>query len=158
MPGSSIPIQQPGGTGLGGLNPLSGTGQSFTSGSQILGTLPQAGGHPPTGGQLPFGGHPHAGGQPQSGAYHQPYGQNVSTTPNPWNIPFPGNPQFSAGHNSQQPLHNNLLMDKCQIQLIILKTHPVILRSHMFLKTPQILCTLVNTNLIQEGPLVTIIP
>jgi hypothetical protein len=155
MPGSSIPIQQPGGTGLGGLNPFSSTGQSFTSGSQILGTLPQAGGHPPTGGQLPFGGHPHAGGQPQSGAYHQPYGQNVSATPNPWNIPFPGNPQFSG--DTILKLHNNLLMDKRQIQLIILKTHPVILRSHMFLKTPQILCTLVNTNLIQEGPLVTII-
>jgi hypothetical protein len=40
MSGSSIPIQQPGGTGLGGLNPLSGTDQSFTSGSQISGTLP----------------------------------------------------------------------------------------------------------------------
>jgi hypothetical protein len=103
MLGSSIPIQQPRGTDLGGLNPLSGTGQSFTSGSQIPGTLPQAGGHPPTRGQLPFGGHPHAGGQPQSGAYHQPYGQNVSATPNPWNIPFPGNPQFSTGHNSQDP-------------------------------------------------------
>jgi hypothetical protein len=32
MSGSSIPIQQPGGTGLGGPNLLSGTGQSFTSG------------------------------------------------------------------------------------------------------------------------------
>jgi hypothetical protein len=62
MPGSSIPIQQPRGTSFGGLNPFNGIGQSFTSGSQILGTLPQAGGHPPTGGQLPFGGHPHAGG------------------------------------------------------------------------------------------------
>jgi hypothetical protein len=62
VPGSSIPIQQPGGTSLGGPNPLGGTGQSFTSGSQILGTLPQAGGHPPTGGQIPFGGHSHAGG------------------------------------------------------------------------------------------------
>jgi hypothetical protein len=103
MPGSSIPIQQPRGTGLGGFNPLSNTDQSFTFGSQIPGTPPQAGGHPPTGGQLPFGGHPHAGGQPQSGAYHQPYGQNVSTTPNPWNIPFPGNPQFSGGHNPQAP-------------------------------------------------------
>jgi hypothetical protein len=126
MPGSSIPIQQPGGTGLGGPNPLGGTGQSFTSGSQIPGTLPQAGGHPPTGGQIPFGGnphggnphagghppiggqipfggHPHAGGQPQVGVYHQPYGQNVSATPNPWNVPFPGNPQFSAGQNSQTP-------------------------------------------------------
>jgi hypothetical protein len=40
MPGSSIPIQQPGGTGLGGLNPLSSTGQSFTSSSKILGTPP----------------------------------------------------------------------------------------------------------------------
>jgi hypothetical protein len=45
MPGSSIPIQQPEGIGLGCLNPLRSTGQSFTSGSQILGTLPQAGGH-----------------------------------------------------------------------------------------------------------------
>jgi hypothetical protein len=103
MPRNSIPIQQPGGISLGGLNLLSGIGQSFTSGSQIPGTLPQDVGNPPTEGQLPFGGHPHAGGQPQSGAYHQPYGQNVSTTPNPWNIPFPGNPQFSGGHNPQAP-------------------------------------------------------
>jgi hypothetical protein len=103
MPGIFIPIQQLGGTGLGSFNPLSSTGQSFTSGFQILRTPPQVGGHPPTGGQLPFGGHPHAGGQPQSGAYHQPYGQNVSTTPNSWNIPFPGNPQFSRGHNPQAP-------------------------------------------------------
>jgi hypothetical protein len=95
MLGGSIPIQQPGGTGLGGPNPLSGTGQSFTSGSQISGTLPQVGGHPPTGGQIPFGG------QPQSRVYHQPYGKNVSATPNPWNVPFPGNPQFSTGQNSQ---------------------------------------------------------
>jgi hypothetical protein len=92
MPGSSIPIQQPEGTGLGSFNPLSSTGQSSTFGSQIIGTLLQDGGHPPTGGQLPFGGNPHAGGKPQSGAYHQPYGQNVSATPNPWNIPFLGNP------------------------------------------------------------------
>jgi hypothetical protein len=62
------------------------------SGSQIPGTLPQAGGNPPIGGQLPFGGHPHAGGQPQSGAYHQPYGQNVSAKPNSWNIPFSSKP------------------------------------------------------------------
>jgi hypothetical protein len=41
--------------------------------------------------------------QPQSIAYHQLYGQNVSATPNPWNTPFPGNPQFSTGHNSQAP-------------------------------------------------------
>jgi hypothetical protein len=74
MPRSSIPIQQPRGTGLGGPNPLGSTDQSFTSGSQILGTLPQVGGHPPTGGQIPFKGHPHAGGQPQSGVYHQPHG------------------------------------------------------------------------------------
>jgi hypothetical protein len=44
MLGSSIPTQQPGGISLGGINPLSGTGQSITFGSQILGTLPQAGG------------------------------------------------------------------------------------------------------------------
>jgi hypothetical protein len=100
MPGSSIPIQQPGGTSLGGPNLLGGTGQSFTSGSQILGTLPQVEGHPPTEGQIPFREHPHAGGNPQSRFYHQPYGQNVSATPNPWNVPFLGNPQFSTGHNS----------------------------------------------------------
>jgi hypothetical protein len=92
MLGSSIPIQQLEGTGLGGLNPFSDTIQSFTSGSQISRTLPQVGGHPPTGGQLPFGGHPHVGGLLQSRDYHQPYGQNVSSTPNPWNIPFLGNP------------------------------------------------------------------
>jgi hypothetical protein len=101
--GSSIPIQQPRGIGLGSFNPLSSTNQSSMSGSQILRTLPQDGGHPPTRGQFPFGGHPHAGGQPQYGAYHQPYGQNVSATHNLWNIPFSGNPQFSGGHNPQAP-------------------------------------------------------
>jgi hypothetical protein len=74
VPGSSIPIQQLGGTVLGGPNPIDNTGQSFTTGSQIPGTLPQAGGHPPTGGQIPFGGHPHAGGKPQVGVHHQPQG------------------------------------------------------------------------------------
>jgi hypothetical protein len=103
VPGSSIPIQQTGGIGLSGPNPLGGTGQSFTSGFQILGTLPQVGGHHPTRGQIPFGGHPHAGGQPQFGVYHQPRGQNVSATPNLWNVLFQGNPQFSAGQNSQTP-------------------------------------------------------
>jgi hypothetical protein len=90
VPRISIPIQQPGGTGLGGPNSIGNTGQSLTSGFQIPGTLPQtgghppsrrkipfggnpnAGGHPPTRGQIPFGGHPHVGGQPQSGAHHQP--------------------------------------------------------------------------------------
>jgi hypothetical protein len=38
VPGSSIPIQQPGGTVLGGPNPIGNTGQSFTSGPQIPGT------------------------------------------------------------------------------------------------------------------------
>jgi hypothetical protein len=85
--------------------------------------------------------------------------------------PIHGTSLFQGTHSSWGDtilkLHNNLfplkgliyilLMDKHRIWLIILKTHPVILRSHMFLKTPQILCTLVNTNLIQEGPLVTII-
>jgi hypothetical protein len=121
MPGSSILIQQPGGTGLGDPNPISGTGLSFTSDSQISGTLPQTGGnppsggqipfrwnpnvgrHPPTGGQIPFGGHPHAGGQPQSGVHHQPQGQNVSTAPNPWSVPFQGNPHTSTGQNVQTP-------------------------------------------------------
>jgi hypothetical protein len=101
--GSSIPIQQPGGIGLGGPNPLGGTDQSFTSGSQISRTLPQAGGHPPTRGQIPFGGHPHAGGQPQFGVYHQPHGQNLSAAPNPWNILFKGNPQFLTGKNARTP-------------------------------------------------------
>jgi hypothetical protein len=99
IPGSSIPIQQPGGTVLGGSNPIGNTGQSFTSGPQIPGTLPQTGGHPPTGGQIPFGGHPHAGGQPQVGVHHQPQGQNVSVAPNPWSIPFQGNPHASTGQN-----------------------------------------------------------
>jgi hypothetical protein len=121
IPRSSIPIQQPRGTGLGGPNPLDGTSQSFTSGSQILGTLPQIGGHPPTGGQIPFGGNPHAGGhspaggqipfgghpqargQPQFGVYHQPHGQNVFATPNPWNVLSQGNPQFLVGKNAQTP-------------------------------------------------------
>jgi hypothetical protein len=82
-----------------------------------------------------------------------------------------GTSLFQETHSSQGDtilkLHNNLfplkgpiyilLMEKCQIHLIILKTHLVILCSHMFLEPPQILCTLVNTNLIQEDPLVTII-
>jgi hypothetical protein len=59
---------------------------------------------------------------------------------------------FQETHNSWQDktlrLCNNLLMDKCPIQPKTLKTHPVILRSHMLLKTPQILRTLVKTNLI----------
>jgi hypothetical protein len=95
--GSSIPIQQPGGTVLGGPNPIGNTSQSFTSRPQILGTLPQTGGHPPTGGKIPFGGHPHAGGKPQVGVYHQPQGQNVSVAPNPWSVPFQGNPHPSTG-------------------------------------------------------------
>jgi hypothetical protein len=97
VPGSSIPIQQPRGTTLGALNPIGNTGQSFTTGPQIPGNLPQAGGHPPTGGQIPFGGHPHAGGKPQVGAHHQPQGQTVSVAPNPWSIPFQGNPHASTG-------------------------------------------------------------
>jgi hypothetical protein len=114
---SSIPIQQPGGTGLGEPNPIGGTGQSFTSGSQILGTLPQtgghppsrgqipfrrnlnAGGHPPTEGKIPFRGHPHAGGQPQSRVHHQPQGKNVSMAPNPWSTPFQGNPHATTRQN-----------------------------------------------------------
>jgi hypothetical protein len=121
IPGSSIPIQQLGGTGLGGPNPIDNTGQSLASSFQIPGTLPQpggyppsggqipfggnpnAGGHPPTGGQIPFGGHPHAGGQPQVGVHHQPQGQNVSVAPNPWSIPFQGNPHASMGQNVQTP-------------------------------------------------------
>jgi hypothetical protein len=121
IPGSSIPIQQLGGTGLGGPNPIGGTGQSMTSDSQIPGNLPQTGGHPPirgqipfggnpnaggnppTGGQIPFGGHAHAGGQPQFEFYHQPQGQNVSAVPNPWSVPFQGNPHFSTGQNFQTP-------------------------------------------------------
>jgi hypothetical protein len=117
--GSSIPIQQPRGTGLGGPNPIGGTGPSLTSGFQILGTLPQTGGNPPSGGQIPFkgnpnargnppiggqipfGGYPHAGGQPQSGVHHQPQGQNVSVAPNPWSIPFQGNLHASMGQNVQ---------------------------------------------------------
>jgi hypothetical protein len=38
--GSSIPIQQPGGTGFGGSNPIGNTGQSLASIFQIPGTLP----------------------------------------------------------------------------------------------------------------------
>jgi len=96
IPGSSIPIQQPGGTVLGGSNPIDNIGQYFTSGPQILGTLPQNGGHPPIGGQIPFRGYPHAGGKPQVGVHHQPQGQNMSIPPNPWSIPFQGNPHAST--------------------------------------------------------------
>jgi hypothetical protein len=125
IPGSSIPIQQPGGTSLGGSNPLSGTDQSFTSGFQIPRTQPHTGGQPPFGGKPPFGrqppfggkplfggkpqfwgkppfgGKPHATGKPQTRSHHQPSGQNASTMPNLWNIPFLGNPQFSGGNNPQ---------------------------------------------------------
>jgi hypothetical protein len=96
-PGSSIPIQQPGGTTLGGPNPIGNIVQLFTTGPQIPGTPPQTGGHPPARGQIPFGGHPHAGGQPQTGVHHQPQGQTVSMAPNPWSIPFQGNPHASTG-------------------------------------------------------------
>ena len=72
-----------------------------------------------------------------------------------------GTSLFQETHSSQQDkilrLHNNILMEKIQTQPITLKTHLVTLRSHMLLKTPQILCTLVKNNLMQEGPLVTII-
>ena len=44
-------------------------------------------------------------------------------------------------------LSNNTLISKCQTHPIIHKTHPVILRSQTLLKTSQILCTLVKTNL-----------
>jgi hypothetical protein len=88
VPRSSIPIQQPKRTSLGGPNLLGGASQSFTSGSQIPGTLPQAGRHPPTRGKIPFGGHPHAGGKPQVRVHHQPQGKNVFATPNLWSVPF----------------------------------------------------------------------
>jgi hypothetical protein len=117
-PGNYIPTQQPGGTALGGPNPIGNIGQLFTTGPQIPVTPPQ------TGGQIPFGGHPHAGGQPQTGVHYQPHGQTASVAPNPWSIPFQGNPhagptvpaasnpwnipsqgnpQFPAGQNSQAP-------------------------------------------------------
>jgi hypothetical protein len=169
IPRSSIPIQQPGGTGLGGPNPLDGIGQSFTSGSQIPGTLPQTGGHPPTGGQIPFGGTLMLGGnlKSESTINHK----DKTCPPHPIHgaslfkeIRMPprdkmclphlihGTFLFQETHTSQQDkilrLHNNLLMDKCPTQPITLKTHPVILRSHMLLKTPQIMHTLVKTNLI----------
>jgi hypothetical protein len=40
-------------------------------------------------------------GQPHFGSHHQPSGQNASATPNPWNVPFPGNPLFPGGYNPQ---------------------------------------------------------
>jgi len=46
-----------------------------------------------------------------------------------------------------------LLMGKQITRPIMLR----ILRSHMFLKTPRILCTLVSINLMQEDPLVILI-
>jgi hypothetical protein len=67
IPGSSIPIQQPGGTGLGGPNPIGNIGQSLASSLQIPRTPPQTGGHPPSRGQIPFGGNPNAGGHPPTG-------------------------------------------------------------------------------------------
>jgi hypothetical protein len=166
--GSSIPIQQPRGTVLGGSNPIGNTGQSFTSVPQIPGTLPQAGGHPPTRGKIPFGGHPHAGGNLKSEStinhkdtmcpLHPIRGASLFKE-----IRMPPRdklclPHLTHGtflsqetHTSRQDkihrLCNNLLMDKCPNQPITLKTHPVILCSHKLLKTLQILCTLVKTNL-----------
>jgi hypothetical protein len=75
IPGSYIPIQKPRGTGLGGSNPLSGTSQSFTSGSRIPGTPPHAGGQPPFRGKPPFGGQPPFGGKPPFGGYPPSGGQ-----------------------------------------------------------------------------------
>jgi hypothetical protein len=160
IPGSSIPIQQPGGTGLGGPNPLGGTGQSFTSGSQIPGTLPQAGGHPPTGGQIPFGtlmlilppeDKFHSGGTLMLGGSLNPESTINHTDKMCPPHPIRGTSFFKETHSSRQDkmfrLRNNPLMDKCQTHPITHKTHPVILRSHMLLKTSQILCTLVKTNL-----------
>jgi hypothetical protein len=103
MLGSSIPIQHPKGSVLVVLIHSAVLVSHLRLVLKSRELYLKLGGHPPTGGQLPFGGHPHAGGQAQSGSYHQPYGQNVSTTPNPWNIPFQGNPQFSGGHSSQAP-------------------------------------------------------
>jgi hypothetical protein len=121
--GSTIPIQQLRGIDLGGYNLLSGIGQSSMSGFQILGASSHAGGQPPhkgkplyrgkplfgrkppLRGKPPFGGQPHAGGKPHIGSHHQPSGQNVSTTRNPWNVPFPGNPLFSGGYNPQSIQH-----------------------------------------------------
>jgi hypothetical protein len=123
VPRSSIPIQQPEGTSLGGPNLIGNTGQSLASSFQIPGTLPQTGGHPPsrgqipfggnpndggnppTGGKIPFGGHPHAGGQPQVGVHHQPQGQNVFVAPNPWSVPFQGNLHASTGQNVSTTLN-----------------------------------------------------
>jgi hypothetical protein len=81
VPGSSIPIQQLGGTGLGGPNLIDGTDPSLTSSFHIPGTLPQTGGHPPSRGKIPFGGNPNAGG-------HRPIGGQ---------IPFGGHPH-AGGH------------------------------------------------------------
>jgi hypothetical protein len=155
MPGSSIPIQQPKGTGLGGPNLLGGTGQSFTSGSQILGTLPQAGGILPP--EEKF----HSGGTLMLGGSLNPESTTNHTDKMCLPHPIRGTSLSWEIHSSWQDtilrLCNNLLMEKCQTQPITLKTHPVILCSYMLLKTPQILRTLVKTNLIQEGPQVTII-
>jgi hypothetical protein len=104
--GSSIPIQKPGGTGLGGPNPISGIGQSFTSSSQIPGTLPQTGGHPPSGGQIPFGGNPNAGGHPPSRG-KIPFGGNPNAGGHPptgGQIPFGGHPH--AGGKPQSRVHH----------------------------------------------------
>jgi hypothetical protein len=98
-PGGSIPTPLFGGTGLGGSNLAGASGHSF-SGFQIpLGTQPHAGGKPPFGSQTQMGTQSQLGGQSQTGIPNLSYGQNV--TPNPWHIPFSGNPLFPGGKHPQ---------------------------------------------------------
>jgi hypothetical protein len=135
MPGSSIPIQQLGGIGFGGLNPFSHLHLVLKFRELYL----------KLGGILPPEDNFHLGGTLMQGGT-----LNLELTINRMDtmcLPhlIHGITLFQETHSSQQDtilkLHNNPLMEKCQIQLIIIKTHPIILCSHMFLKTPQILCT-----------------
>jgi hypothetical protein len=167
IPGSSIPIQQPGGTGLGGPNPLGNTGQSLTSGSQIStlsrelylklgGILPpedkfHSGGTLMLGGILPPEDKFHSGDTLMLGGSLNPEStinhMDKMCPPHPIRgTSFPKETHSSRQDKMFRP-RNNPLMDKCQTHPITHKTHPVILRSHMLLKTSQILCTLVKTNL-----------
>jgi hypothetical protein len=164
VPGSSIPIQQPGGTGLGGPNPIGNIGQSLASSFHIPGTLPQTGGILPPedkfhsegtlmlGGILPPEDKFHSGGTLILGGNLKSESTINHKDKMCLSHPIHGASLFKEicmpPWDKMFRLRNNPLMDKCQTHPITLKTHPVILRSHMLLKTLQILRTLVKTNLI----------
>jgi hypothetical protein len=144
-------------------------GNLHSRGNLMLGGNLYVGGKPPFKGPQ---GNLILGGNLNLEPMHQPSGQMHLQCPIRGTFLSQGNPLFSGGIILK--VYNNLillkgliyilLMDKMftpmgkhQIQLIILKTHLVILRSHMFLNPPRIMFTLVSNNPMQEDPLVKII-